>query len=465
MAIDPRRYDPERRGFADTERHVSWKWFKEPGTHIAFSSATGSGKTTAWTDLLVRDFLGEPPCVKRTVVVSDITSGEMLNLAHHNLPLLVWIPEGCKWDVDHRQFKEQELQLIKRKYYDPTKVWETVLDPLDSDEARNSINLIEYDVFCRSKRAMKLAWWHDFYVALGEWKGQHRNFEMVLARDEFQQHTNPRYRGGSKKKEKSALAEEISEVIIDLYRRNGIGLRVCFNPLKSVDEFLRPQFTYFIFKYMTKAEHIKATEVCAKWTANCKPDEIVLFLNRAPEPDPEVNFPMPFERDWWPMRYDVSTKTWKTHIIAEPSEEFLNQAIKEELTDKQRIHPTRLARGMKILHDKGLPSYCPNPDCVNHVKGYLQKYEWKLIARVFDYNSPQAVMTHINSYREAEQDVPEIPLPKQETLDPKPLTPKQTKKFTMEEILETINEERKKRDAGNGGNEMSEEAKEAFADT
>ena len=323
-------------------------------------------------------------------------------MANYGCKIRVYIPKGCEFNPHRAQIDESN---IEKRTYDLTNLWETLLDPLDEPDASNYLHLVEHDIFARQKRHLVISFWHDLITTLVPWKEQHKGFNMVFVSDEFQQLTTTRFRGRSKQKGKSEMAEEITDAVIDGFRKNGIRLIAAFNPLKSVDEFLRPQFTYFMFKYMTEDDHTDWTREVASWTEHCRRDEIILFFNRAPEDAPDVDQPLRFDRVFWPLRFDISKRL---HVgVKVPKDFFLRPTLEEDVSEKYRIHARRLAYGLRVLNTKGVAAFCPDRSCIYHSKGFLQKLTYADEARLFKWTGPSNVRMHITNHPWKEEEFEE----------------------------------------------------------
>lgn len=376
----------ERHREVDEVPHVTRQYFGMSGWHIAITGTTGSGKTTVEGEIFYRTYKGQEPFLKQLVISRDPPgSYEFLLFANQpDCKLAVYYPKGCVFKPDGRKIDYSHIDF---REFDPQKLEETLFTRFLDSDAQNYMHIIEYDCFTEYNELAIFKFWYSFLSKLVGWKDDNcRELPIAFYSDEFQDITTPRYRGKANK-EILELSKKVTNFVIRNFRKGRITLVACFNQIKQVDEHLRSQFTYFMFKYMPIADHVDWTEHLASYTANCEEDEVILFLNRAPKLTAEVEKKGYFDRIFWPLRPEVPRfKEAETlHVTKKVGSNLLLELQEEDLSERQRLHPRRLARGMKILHDR-------------------YGVEWREVARIFGLNSPQAAHHYTKSYLTDEED-------------------------------------------------------------
>lgn len=270
--------DVTRARAVDVYRHVPRRWFASYGYHIAICASSGGGKTTIALDLGLGYMRGRPfhlRSEKEIVVVRDPGSFEWLDLANLGYKLKVYIPQGGGFQPQNVNMSN--VSIIE---FDPNpeKIW-SLLDKIigaSAAEAYNCIHVIEIDIFSQARYDLMVNWWCRFAETLLRYKQANKGRRVCWIMDEFQAISVPP-RSGRKLFEKHAQTSAILSNAISQYRKYKVRLIACVNPLSSIDNVLRPQFTYFIFKSMRSTEHEEWSKHLAKYTQDCRQDEFILF--------------------------------------------------------------------------------------------------------------------------------------------------------------------------------------------
>jgi hypothetical protein len=228
----------------------------------------------------------------------------------------------------------------------PEKIW-SLLDKIigaSAAEAYNCIHVIEIDIFSQARYDLMVNWWCRFAETLLRYKQANKGRRVCWIMDEFQAISVPP-RSGRKLFEKHAQTSAILSNAISQYRKYKVRLIACVNPLSSIDNVLRPQFTYFIFKSMRSTEHEEWSKHLAKYTQDCRQDEFILFCTRATKDTAGGTF------DRVEFRTQIVTNP---DIIVEVTPSPLFFAQQQLAEERFEVHARRLSRMIHGMNKQGI---------------------------------------------------------------------------------------------------------------
>jgi len=128
---------------------VDWGKFWEGGHHTLIQGRTGAGKTTLLLTLLWQLYLR-----RHRILMRDDGGLDFLFLAE-NIPMTVWVPEGCSFTLAHPELYDIEV----RTFTEPREI----LDEVYVSPYR--FHAILYDCFC-SDPAPAAAFYSDMFKEL-----------------------------------------------------------------------------------------------------------------------------------------------------------------------------------------------------------------------------------------------------------------------------------------------------------
>jgi len=444
-----RLFDPTRLTIADIQP-INWSWFKVPGTHVCIGGMTGSGKTSLLL-LLARMLLGQ-----EVVIARDTGSLEFLDFANRGYMVRAFVPKGCIFKPDPRTV---DVSYIKVLEYDPKDLEGTLFPRFADDEAIRAVNLIEFDIFSRSD-ALVVEFWKRIIYELPPWKQRRcRKTPFALFLDEFTDISIQRRAGAKLYAEHDVASNLVTRAIRNYFRKNRIRLVAIANPIKALDDILRSQFAYFLFKEMAESDLPDWARMVSPLVRTCKMDEVVVLGGR---PRRYARFALPplarcrYCQFWTGTTCSLSPKKgeqrnatpntvacrkfraakipgangeegvvtviWPTNNSIQASIEapaYFGADIEEEASasKRERMVARRITKAILALNRRGV--LCPN--C-----GKDHKVPFSEIARIFGWRTPSVPLEWVKRHPLEEAEVPEGPPA------PEP-TPEETPEATTEE--------------------------------
>ena len=282
---------------AECEPHVDWSLIGEPGVSIGLGGRKGQGKTTRMFSL-VQDLHDATAYFteKELIVARDTKSFEFLNFTNYGYKIQCYIPVGTYFKPNLKHIKAENFN---RVFYDPDDLKGSLFSHFLKPNAQEPIHLIQFDCFAHRDRPLQGHYWLRFVNELADWKQSHKIdengkvFRIAVMMDEFQQISKQR-RDAAVAAEMKRASAEITDTILDDFRKSGIRLVAVFNPFKNSDPFLRTQFDYVILQNMTEDDLPKYLHDFIPLVEGCgRHQSVVINLSQSPRPG--------FNRIDWPI--------------------------------------------------------------------------------------------------------------------------------------------------------------------
>jgi hypothetical protein len=314
---------------------------------------------------------------KEIVIVRDIASFEWLDLANFGYKLKVYIPAGGRFEPQNVDMSNIEIIEFEPN---PEKIWD-LLDRMigSAKEAYDCIHVIEIDAFSRERYDIMVNWWCRFAETLMRYKQVNKGRRVCWIIDEFQTISVPP-RSGRKLFEKHVQASAVLSNALTQFRKYKVRVIACVNPLSAIDNTLRPQFSYYVFKSMRITEHEKWSEHLSKYTQDCRQNEFVLFCTRATQNTAGGTFDRIEFRTQIVANPDIIVDVTPSPLF------FAQQQLPEE---RYENHARRLTRLIVGLNRQGY--------CCTHC-GKTITIPTRQLASMAGWRSPGSLAGHVSAH-------------------------------------------------------------------